>query len=149
MFTQANQIQIDILTIPRQYLLKEDHFQHEAIIEEETEEESKEHKNYILCRTCRKIITAPSSRISIQGSHQHVFFNPMGIVFEIGCFSSAPGCIQSGTLTYEFTWFDGYAWNISLCSSCYTHLGWYYQSNTGSSFYGLILTQLEEGPASQ
>jgi len=147
--THANPVHTNTLPTPRPYLLKQDHLQKESITQEKTESDNKEDKNYILCRTCRRIITEPTARIDVQGSHKHVFFNPMGIVFEIGCFSSATGCIQSGPLTYEFSWFDGYAWNICLCSSCNAHLGWYYQSTTGSAFFGLILSQLEEGPVGQ
>jgi hypothetical protein len=119
--------------------------QYDVHADEQSDDESKRQKNYIVCRVCRNIITEPVARIAVQGSHKHVFFNPMGIVFEIGCFSNVFGCECSGHLTYEYTWFDGYAWNICLCSMCSSHLGWFYQSAGSASFYGLILSQLEEG----
>jgi hypothetical protein len=31
------------------------------------------------------VITSPAERIVVQGSHQHTFANPHGIIYEIGC----------------------------------------------------------------
>lgn len=112
--------------------------------ETEVETEERRERRILVCRQCRQGITDPSSRIQMQGAHRHVFFNPHGIVFEIGCFSQAYGCAMTGSPTMEFTWFEGYAWRIAVCSSCFTHLGWQYLSGSGGSFFGLILSQLEE-----
>lgn len=100
----------------------------------------------ILCRACRHLITRASEKISVQGKHAHIFFNPAGLVFELGCFRSAPGCTALGRPTLEFTWFDGYSWRICVCEQCQNHLGWHYQNVHGpGSFYGLILSQLLGG----
>lgn len=106
-------------------------------------EDSRE-RRILVCRSCRRAVTDPAHRISVRGMHRHVFFNPHGIVFEIGCFSRADGCAMSGSPTMEFTWFDGYAWRIAVCSFCLTHLGWQYLGSSGDSFFGLILSHLEE-----
>jgi len=101
----------------------------------------------IRCAGCRHRITRSSERTVVNGSHQHVFNNPEGYLFEIGCFRSAEGCVNQGMPTLEFTWFAGYAWRYALCGNCHEHLGWFYQSvggGTGSGFYGLILAQLVE-----
>lgn len=101
----------------------------------------------ILCLACRHLVTRTGEKISVHGKHAHVFFNPAGIVFELGCFRSAPGCVDLGRSTQEFTWFDGHAWRICVCVKCQTHLGWHYQNVHGpGAFYGLILSQLVEGP---
>lgn len=71
----------------------------------------------------------------------HTFFNPVGIVYEICCFSDAPGCTVFGKPTDEFTWFPGYTWEYSVCGTCSDHLGWFYNSSE-SSFYGLINSKL-------
>ena len=65
-----------------------------------------------------------------------------GKVFEIGCFGAAPGCFSYGPATSECTWFAGCSWRFSLCTSCFTHLGWKYKSSLTGSFFGLILANL-------
>jgi len=127
------------------YALRQDESQQPAyVVEEDPESEDKKHKRIIVCRECFNEITYPGNKIVISGTHAHVFFNPHGIVFEIGCFSKAHGCLHTGAPTLEFTWFDGYAWNLALCSRCLNHLGWKYQSESGDGFYGLILSNLVE-----
>lgn len=100
----------------------------------------------LLCAACRHLVTRSNEKIDVHGKHAHVFFNPAGIVFELGCFREAPGCTFLGRPTLEFTWFDGYAWRVCLCSRCRTHLGWHYGNVHGpGQFYGLILSQLIAG----
>ena len=113
-----------------------------AVVEEEAAEPSPEEEAYIVCRQCRQAITRPNERISIQGSHQHTFANPHGIVFEIGCFKDVTGCGYAGAATDEFSWFAGYRWRICFCSMCLTHLGWIFSSNAGDIFHALILDRI-------
>jgi hypothetical protein len=108
---------------------------------EQTDDEDDKHK--ILCRTCRYQITTREKKRAVNGQHQHIFNNPAGIFYEIGCFSAANGCVNHGTPTIEHTWFTGFAWRYALCTNCLTHLGWFFQSGD-DSFYGLILKNLEE-----
>jgi len=96
-------------------------------------------KKYILCRNCLNILTLPSENILIDGAHTHTFANPAGIVYEIRCFNLAGGCIKAGNPSFEFAWFKGYFWKIANCAKCLSHKGWFFQSSTGSSFYGLII----------
>jgi hypothetical protein len=96
----------------------------------------------ICCRFCLHGITSSVERISLSGAHRHTFANPHGIVFEIGCFRNAPGCIARGPVTSEFSWFAGYGWRLALCGGCQSHLGWRFQG--GESFFGLILSHLIE-----
>ncbi len=81
--------------------------------------------------------------ITIQGQHSHTFTNPAGILYTIGCFSKADGCIVHGMPTTEFTWFEGFRWSIALCGGCLIHLGWFYQSGS-EAFFGMILDRLVE-----
>lgn len=108
---------------------------------EKSAEDEKEERQ-ILCRNCKAPITGFNNIIEIEGRHEHTFSNPHGIVFTIGCFSDAEGCINEGIPTTEFTWFSGYSWRFSLCCRCFLHLGWHYQSRHGEIFYGLILSNL-------
>ena len=114
----------------------------ESTIEDKPDDDSTEPENLIICRQCRHIVAKPDDRIEVQGSHQHTFANPQGLVFEIGCFRFAQGCGFVGPLTDEFTWFKGYAWRVAVCGACLTHLGWLYLSPGSDSFCGLIMDRL-------
>ncbi|MCP4131385.1 MAG: hypothetical protein GY754_10430 [bacterium] len=108
----------------------------------DTEKKKKEKKKpVIICKTCKNLITTHDKIIEINGQHSYIFDNPSGISYRIGCFSSARGCSVTGEPTAEFTWFPGFKWSFAVCSSCFNHLGWYYQSNK-NNFFGLILKNL-------
>jgi hypothetical protein len=97
----------------------------------------------IFCRACGGVVTGRDQRTQKNGSHGHTFFNPSGIVFELGCFLLAPGCMAIGAPSTEFTWFPGHIWRIVLCRHCRIHLGWLFTME-GNAFYGLILSKLRE-----
>ncbi len=105
------------------------------------EESKREHE--ILCKFCSNNITSPKESIEINGKYNHTFSNPAGNIFQIGCFLSAKGCINFGEPTSEFTWFSGFTWCYAICSTCFSHLGWFYESSN-KYFYGLILKNLVE-----
>lgn len=87
-----------------------------------------EKKDQILCKICQHGITSQNRKIEVNGRHQHIFSNPLGISYEIGCFSAANRCVNKGTASLEYTWFKGFIWRFALCSNCYAILGWFYQS---------------------
>lgn len=95
----------------------------------------------ISCALCNSFITRPSNKIIVDQTFSHVFANPHGIVFEIGCFDSAPGCIAGSASSTEFSWFPGYSWKIGACQFCSSHLGWIFSSKE-DRFFGLILDKL-------
>ncbi len=109
----------------------------EARVRESTRKRSGE-KDVLVCAYCGHPITLLMARMAVGGSHEHRFVNPVGLAFKIGCFSEAKGCRCVGERTVENTWFAGYQWQIALCASCRTHLGWHYASSE-SAFFGLIL----------
>jgi len=111
---------------------------------DEQDEELRDEQPVIICRACRHAITTGDQRLEVSGSHRHTFFNPAGIVYEIGCFARAAGCSLAGETSGEFSWFPGYLWRIAICGGCGTHLGWRFQS-ADSAFYGLILPKLQIG----
>jgi hypothetical protein len=115
----------------------------EAILKtkEKPGKKEKEEEKPIFCKNCNHKITSIDQAAPINGQHRHTFKNPAGIVYTIGCFITAWGCVSQGIPTDEHTWFPGFSWNFSLCGNCYRHLGWFYQAN-GKSFYGLILNNL-------
>ncbi|MBU1003849.1 MAG: hypothetical protein KKE73_15160 [Proteobacteria bacterium] len=98
----------------------------------------------LVCRGCRVPITSVDARINVGGKHQHVFANPAGYLYELGCFSQAPGCANEGAPSWEFTWFPGHAWQIQVCRSCNALMGWSFRTPSGKGFYALILPHLLE-----
>ncbi len=120
---------------------------HGQLLDSEQDESEKkdpfEEKN-ILCGFCNHAVTSVSEIIDINHSHKHTFANPHGIVFEIGCFRSARGCVQSGPESSDWSWFTDFTWQIAICKKCRTHLGWYFSSTKGKDFFGLILNRLTQ-----
>ena len=115
-----------------------------TIVEDRTDDETKEEKKRVfICSYCSHVITTPEDIAEISGSHTHVFKNPGGYIYEIGCFRYAEGCINIGEPTGEFTWFPGFNWTYAICGSCHNHMGWYFGSNE-SGFYGLVIDYLSE-----
>ncbi len=94
------------------------------------------------CSDCRHEITSIDAKSSALGAHEHRCTNPHGITYHIGCFSEAPGCVEIGDTTEDFSWFPGYRWRIALCANCQTHLGWGFRARSGDRFFGLILDRL-------
>jgi hypothetical protein len=105
---------------------------------------STEEKRWIVCRQCAQRLSRPGERIAVGGTHRHTFANPNGIVFEIGCYNMVTGCAFIGPPSYEFPWFPGHSWQIAICSSCQTHLGWIFRGQAGAQFVGLILDRIRE-----
>ncbi len=79
----------------------------------------------------------------MNGRHEYTFANPYGIVYQIGCFTVAPGCLTFGVPSSEFAWFAGYSWQCAYCSKCGVHSGWFFRSEQ-RHFHGLIFGQLIE-----
>lgn len=101
-----------------------------------------EQERLVLCRECRFPITREEEQREMGGARQHTFANPAGIVFTIGCFQAADGCVPVGLSSEEFTWFPGFGWRVAVCRSCLTHLGWHFAAPSGAAFWGLILDHL-------
>lgn len=94
------------------------------------------------CSQCTILITQNKFRIAMNGQHEHSFFNPQGIVFQIGCFSNASGLRTCSPPSGEFSWFPPFQWQVVQCSNCTAHLGWYFQNAEQYGFWGLILNRL-------
>ena len=98
-------------------------------------------KKFLRCVECLYPITRNRERIEVNERHEHVFANPHGYIFHIGCFAQAQGCVAAGQATNYFSWFPGYAWQVVCCGQCLTLLGWAFHS-AESQFWGLILEKL-------
>ena len=96
----------------------------------------------LICANCKHPITKVSEQIEIYGRHDHTFTN-LGYVVRLGCFRNAPGCAGVQRVSHGYSWFRGYAWQIQVCESCFTQLGWKYMTKD-ESFYGLVFNTLRE-----
>lgn len=125
------------------HLLRETKVGSRAAAEAEEFEEEDLGQRGLFCRQCGNRITSEASRITVNGSHTHAFFNPAGILFELGCFREAPGCSVHGEASPHFTWFAGYVWRLALCGRCAVHLGWQFEDQD-ATFFCLILSHLTD-----
>ncbi len=97
----------------------------------------------VACAHCESYVTTTAARIEMEGKHEHRCVNPHGLLFRIGCFSEAAGCLPVGESSTFWGWFPGFAWQVDLCGSCGEHLGWLF-SNASNTFHGLILEKIVE-----
>ena len=95
----------------------------------------------LLCKTCRSRITHEDHRIAVNGAHEHTFVNPGGFLHRIGCFAVATHLGEVGHPETAFAWFPGFSWQIVVCKTCKSHLGWIFRCE-GDRFTGLILDEL-------
>ncbi|PCI29696.1 MAG: hypothetical protein COB67_03570 [SAR324 cluster bacterium] len=106
-------------------------------------EREQDEGDHLRCKVCSHKIVKPKDKIEVQGGFDHNFLNPAGRVFHIGCFQDAQGCFATGGSSSEWSWFQGFTWQIALCNQCLSHLGWIFDSpQEQHSFYGLILDTL-------
>lgn len=98
--------------------------------------------SFILCAACRRRITTPDEAVERCDAHCHVFCNPAGLLFRIGLFRRAPGCVALDPPSSDFSWFSGYVWRAACCRGCGAHLGWRFDADTGDAFYGIILARI-------
>jgi len=87
----------------------------------------------VVCTACEAPITSARARCERAGKHRHTCANAHGYVFEIVCFSPAPGVRGEGGWETFFSWFPGYAWQIALCAGCGAHVGWSFRASQGSN----------------
>ena len=114
----------------------------EQIIDELMQDDS----SRLYCHKCHNAITVMKAKTEINGQFLHECINPQGFQFQIGCFQQSLGCDISGKASLEFTWFDGFSWQICSCNQCHEHLGWYF-SRCDEHFYALIMKRLvQRGP---
>ena len=108
-----------------------------------TEDREAEAPEKLHCARCGALVTDGAARIPVHGAHDHHCVNPAGAGVHIGCFAAAPGVVQMGNHSYDYTWFPSYAWRVALCAACSHHLGWSFEgAEEPRLFHGLILDRL-------
>lgn len=93
------------------------------------------------CVVCEHRISERTYRTEMNGSHEHTFVNPHGIVHHLGCFVAAPGAVHVGPTQDAFSWFPGWQWQVAICGRCHAHVGWIFRC-AGQHFHGLILAAI-------
>ena len=98
----------------------------------------------LFCANCGHLVTLGRWRMAMNGAHEHTVFNPAGVVFTLHCFRDALGIRMIGPFSEEFSWFKGYAWQITLCAGCGTHVGWRYagEAEEPRGFFGFVKDRL-------
>ena len=96
----------------------------------------------LVCASCGGPVTKVSEKIEVFGRHDHSFAN-LGYLVRLGCFRNADGCFGVQGVSYGYSWFRGYSWQIQVCRNCFSQLGWKYMS-PDESFFGLIFAMLRE-----
>lgn len=114
------------------------------VVVEIPEETERPREERLYCARCGMFVTKGRWRIRMKGEHEHVVFNPAGVLFRVQCFEEAPGAVAVGSASAEFTWFRGYDWRVALCTGCNSHLGWMYEgADAPAVFFGLIAQALQ------
>jgi hypothetical protein len=116
-----------------------------SVFEEDSPEKAGE--TVLSCASCGNPVTRVSEKVEVFGRHDHAFPYYREIV-RLGCFRNAPGCAAVQGVSHGYSWFRGYAWQIQVCGSCFTQLGWKYISPE-NSFYGLVFGTLREAESGQ
>lgn len=97
----------------------------------------------LFCSECGEGLTRERWRMQVFGSHEHTFFNPAGLIFNLLCFEDAPGGLEVGEATSNYTWFAGHRWRIAVCGACDVHIGWSFTATgSNSCFFALIAERL-------
>ena len=103
---------------------------------------SEKTSNFLVCSKCGTKICSPDDEICIHGKHSWEKVNPAGVHYLIRCFALAENCLAITPPTEDFSWFQGFAWSVIICSNCQSHLGWQFTGQT-SSFFGMIETAIQ------
>lgn len=95
---------------------------------------------WLHCRLCDHRLTS-----AVQPGGAYV--NPHGYVHDLLISTTAPGVSENGPIVTEFSWFEGYGWQLAHCSRCHAHVGWCYVATADQQpdlFYGLRRASLRE-----
>ena len=99
-------------------------------------------QNVVVCVRCTHVLADARDLHNIQGSTEHQFVNPYGIVHHFRCYKVALGCIPKGVAQHADSWFPSYRWRHAKCGNCDEHLGWLFESS--DSFFGLLISKILE-----
>jgi len=95
----------------------------------------------LVCRKCGKQLGDQKFIFSMsKEGPQGAFVNPGGHVHETLTLYKAKNLRLVGRPSTEYSWFPGYAWTITECLGCWSHIGWKFTSTNSKlrpeKFYG-------------
>ncbi len=103
----------------------------------------------LLCARCRYVLAGEARPVAVDGSHEHTFANPHGLVFTVRCFEDGEGVRGEGDPSTLWSWFPGFSWQIGRCRGCAAHLGWRFTpvraGGPAGAFLGLVHDRVVEG----
>ncbi|ONI33776.1 hypothetical protein PRUPE_1G445300 [Prunus persica] len=104
----------------------------------------------IQCKTCQTVIAKRSDMLVMSSEGPlGAYVNSNGFVHEIMTFYKANGLALIGLAVSEYSWFPGYAWTITNCATCETHMGWLFTATNKNLkprlFWGVRSSQVSDG----
>lgn len=117
-----------------------------AYVKFRRDDKDKERRDYH-CARCGCFITHSGAAIRLNGSEEHSFVNPAGILCNFITFEHCENVIVHPELYLEHSWFSGYGWRFLMCGACIQHLGWKYDAMAKTlqprNFYGVLIEGVE------
>ncbi|CAB4266457.1 unnamed protein product [Prunus armeniaca] len=103
----------------------------------------------IQCKTCQTVIAKRSDMLVMSSEGPlGAYVNPNGYVHEIMTLYKANGLALIGRAASEYSWFPGYAWTITNCATCETHMGWLFTATNRNLkprlFWGVRSSQVSD-----
>ena len=104
------------------------------------------------CLVCSQTLANLSSVFTVPGAEGNIgaYINPGGIVHQTVTLRHLVRGVKvklHGKPEPRDSWFPGYAWTITCCNLCSTHLGWYFtpvDNNSKVKFFGLRRAALKK-----
>jgi len=102
----------------------------------------------LVCRNCGKQLGDQHHIFSMsKEGPQGAFVNPGGHVHETLTLYRAKNLRLVGRPSTEYSWFPGYAWTITECLGCWSHIGWKFTATQSKlrpqKFYGVSRRNVE------
>ena len=102
----------------------------------------------LVCRSCGKQLGDQANMFSMsKEGPQGAFVNPSGHLHETLTLFKAKNLRLVGRPSSEYSWFPGYAWTITECLGCWSHIGWKFTATQSklspAKFYGFSRKNIE------
>ena len=102
----------------------------------------------LVCKRCSKQLGDQRNIFSMsKEGPQGAFVNPGGHVHETLTLYKTKNLRLVGQPSTEYSWFPGYAWTITECLGCWSHIGWKFTATNTKlrpeKFYGFSRRSIE------
>ncbi|XP_030530618.1 uncharacterized protein LOC115741052 [Rhodamnia argentea] len=103
----------------------------------------------IQCKSCQTVIARRSDMMVMSSDGPlGAYVNPHGSVHEIMTLHKANGLALIGRPNTDYSWFPGYAWTITNCATCESHMGWLFTATNNKLkprlFWGIRSSQVAD-----